>query len=83
MDALILQKWLTNWDNATEKPGEGITKSPSIITTMINLFLNFGEIDTTKQLYIIDNQTHVCKLMLLIAMITPPWMLFVKPLMLR
>lgn len=48
MDALIIQKWLTNWDNATDKPGEGITKSPSIITTMINLFLNFGEIDTSK-----------------------------------
>jgi V-type H+-transporting ATPase subunit a len=40
MDFLIIQKWLTDWR------GNGLeSQAPSIISAMINLFINFGKID--------------------------------------
>ena len=73
MDYLIFQKWMINWR-------EEEAKAPSIINTMIEMFLNGGEItspDTT--LPILDNQTTISKVMLSIVVVCPPWILFVKP----
>jgi len=83
MNVLILQKWLTDWDTMGEKPGEGVSKAPSIINAMIAMFLNFGHINPDKELPVIENQEFYCKSMLFLATMTPPWMLFVKPLLMK
>lgn len=68
---------MTDWE------GQGETaRAPGIVNLIIGMFLNFGAVDYDKELPIIPQQESVCKLMLVIAMVTPPWMLFVKPLLL-
>jgi len=39
MDYLIISKWLTDYNSINE-----ISRAPSIVGVMINMFLNFGEI---------------------------------------
>lgn len=79
MDLMIIQKWLTNYPEMGET-----SRAPAIINVMINLFLNGGEIaDPAKEIPIIEHQTFWSKLFLFLALICPPWMLFVKPLLLR
>lgn len=51
---------------------------------MINLFLNGGQIpDENKEIPLIEHQVFWSKILLFMALICPPWMLFVKPLLLR
>ena len=78
MDVLIIQKWLTDW----ERVGD-VSKVPSIINAMIGMFLRAGESDPKKEFEIIGNQTFVMRFMVFLAIITPPWMLCVKPLLLK
>jgi len=79
MDFLIIQKWLTDWR------GNGLeSKAPSIVNVMIELCLNMGNIqDPERESPILDGQEWICKIVLLIAMVTPPWMLFAKPFILK
>jgi V-type H+-transporting ATPase subunit a len=74
MDLLIIQKWLTDWTGMNEE-----ARAPGIVNVMINLALNLGKIDPEKEIPIIEGQESICKLIMFIALITPPWMLFVKP----
>lgn len=78
MDLLIIQKWLTDW----EATGD-ISKTPSIINAMIMMFLKGGQSDPSKEYEVIANQTSVMRFMLFWAVITPPWMLFTKPLLMK
>lgn len=57
-------------------------RAPGIVNLVIGIFLNFGAVDLNHELPIIPEQEKVCKFLLFIAVITPPWMLFVKPLLL-
>jgi hypothetical protein len=50
---------------------------------MIGMFLRGGEGDPTKEYDIIGNQTATMRFMLFLAVVCPPWMLFVKPLLLK
>jgi V-type H+-transporting ATPase subunit a len=76
MDMLIIIKWLTDYDNGESNP-------PSIITSMINMFLNFGGIDGTP-LYGTESIMKAVQIMLLfIAFICVPLMLFIKPMAFR
>lgn len=50
---------------------------------MIGMFLRGGESDPDKEFEIIGNQTFMMRFMVFLAVITPPWMLCVKPLLLR
>ena len=50
---------------------------------MITMFLKGGQGDPAKEYEVIANQTSVMRFMLFWAMVTPPWMLFVKPLLLK
>ena len=50
---------------------------------MIQLFLNFGDHTDEKELDIIYDQVYWNKFLLFIILITPPWILFVKPLILK
>ena len=77
MDFLIIQKWLTDWDSMGET-----ARAPGIVNLVIGMFLNFGVVDLNHELPIIPEQEKVCKFLLFIAVITPPWMLFAKPLLL-
>ena len=47
---------------------------------MIELFLNYGDqTNPDQELPVFYGQRWVNKLMLLIIVVTPPWMLFTKP----
>lgn len=79
MDFLIIEKWLTDW-----RGNDLESKAPSIINVMIELFLNFGNItDPEKEAPVIAGQETVCKLILALVLICPPWMLLVKPLIMK
>lgn len=72
MDFLIIQKWLTDYS------GREID-APSIITTMISMFLGGGE----GVAPVIRHQKFWGGVSCLIAVVCPPWMLFVRPLILK
>jgi hypothetical protein len=47
---------------------------------MIEMFINGGEIkEPDRTLPVLDNQQTWSRVMLILAILTPPWMLFVKP----
>lgn len=74
MDLLIIVKWLTDY---SELPG---AKPPSIISQMIVMCLRFGEPDpASNETPLIDNQTQIMQLLMMLALISAPIMLFVKP----
>lgn len=83
MDVLIIWKWLQNWIFINKDPAE---TAPSIIGIMINMFLKFGELVDGADPIIGNNgsgtQKSVCLVLLAIALICVPTMLFVKPLIL-
>jgi V-type H+-transporting ATPase subunit a len=76
MDMMIIIKWLVNWDL---KVG---AKPPAIITNMITMSLSFG-VSTAGETDLIFNQTKIMQMLLIIALITVPMMLFVKPIYLH
>ena len=79
MDLLIIVKWLTVWTNNSGK-------SPSIITIMINMFLNQGKVDENIAVSLLGSsstQQSICIVLLLISLICIPTMLFVKPIYLN
>lgn len=76
MDLLIIVKWTSDWNQKEQY-------APSIINKMIQLFLNFGDHADENELDLIYDQIYWNKLMLFVILITPPWILFVKPLILR
>ena len=51
---------------------------------MIELFLNGGNIaNPENEAEIIFGQETICKFILVIAVVAPPWMLLAKPLILK
>lgn len=77
MDLLIVAKWLTDYQR---NPGE----APSVIATMINMFLNLGEPKNATETQILGPlQPAIIKVCLVLAIISVPTMLLVKPLWLR
>jgi len=47
------------------------------------MFLQFGEPKNATDLSIIEDQPFWSKLLLVVILITPPWMLFAKPMKLK
>ena len=85
MDLLIIIKWLTVWsdDEASEK---SISKSPSIITVLINMFLGGGKVNPDTEAYLFisnDVQQTVSVILVLVFLLMVPIMLLVKPLHIR
>jgi V-type H+-transporting ATPase subunit a len=80
MDVLIIAKWVytADLDNQTLAMRDTIHNSPAIITTMINIFLN-GADNSDGEYYVVPGQKAISLILLLIAFITVPIMLFVKP----
>lgn len=74
MIIMIFIKWATDWTN-------NLSKSPSIITTLMNIFLNLGSVDG-KPLYNFENaafQENLQFYFLIISLICLPILLFPKP----
>jgi V-type H+-transporting ATPase subunit a len=79
MDMVIIQKWLIDWKGQNEE-----SRAPSVVNIMIEMFMNGGEIkDPDASLPVLDNQARWSKAMLILVIICPPWMLLVKPLVLK
>lgn len=75
MDFLIIVKWLTPWDGNT-------ARAPGIVGTMINMFLNFGAINTDTTDSLVGGpffQQSISVFFLLVALVCIPTMLLVKP----
>lgn len=84
MDILIISKWLypfnLNW--TTEQEYKDIAGAPSVITCMINMFLQIGTspLDYSPQMIrVLPQQENVALAFLLTAVVTVPLMLCVKP----
>lgn len=75
MDLMIICKWCTDF---TGREGQ----APSIITSMIDMFLNGGEIVPGTVAVVGSNgfQQGLSIFFLLVALVCVPTMLFVKPL---
>lgn len=76
MCLLVIYKWLINWSIV------GTQFAPSIITSMIGMFLGLGSAGDLE-LYDRQYQEHVQFNLLIIAVICVPTMLFVKPIILH
>ena len=85
MDALIIAKWVNRVDIGliermnTPAGDHVLSGAPSVITTMINIFLGVAETDTAVSYEIIPAQRTISLTLLVIALISVPLMLCVKP----
>ena len=70
---MIVYKWSTDW-------GEG-GQAPSLLNTLIYMFLRPGTVESDMQLY--SGQAAIQVILLLIAFINVPILLLLKPLYLR
>jgi len=73
MDALIISKWLTNWQGRE-------SEAPSIIAQMISNVLSGGEVQGTPLLSSSEEgQAQLVNSLLLLCLVCVPLLLFVKP----
>jgi V-type H+-transporting ATPase subunit a len=88
MDTLIVAKWIFNVDIdaiealsplATDPGALPLSGSPSVITTMINIFLKTATTDTDVSYELMRGQRTISLICLLIAFVSVPIMLCVKP----
>ncbi|KAI8600084.1 V-type ATPase, V0 complex, 116kDa subunit family [Dissophora ornata] len=74
---MILYKWTVDWFE-TDAAGHSMHNSPpSLLNTMIYMFLSPGSVNEGDKLY--SGQGFVQGLLVLVAFICIPWMLFMKP----
>ncbi|KAF9106752.1 H(+)-transporting V0 sector ATPase subunit a [Mortierella sp. GBA35] len=74
---MIVYKWTVNWFE-TDAAGHSLHNSPpSLLNTMIYMFLSPGSVNEGDMLY--PGQGFVQGFLVLIAFICIPWMLFLKP----
>ena len=78
MNVLIVVKWLTDWTGRTGR-------APAIISVMISMFLNFGEVedDIDPLLWNESRQQLISIILLILAFVSVPLMLLVKPFWLK
>ena len=70
----IVYKWMHDWVALAERP-------PSLISMLIAFFMSPGEIPPDAVLY--EGQAGVQLILVTLAFVTVPWMLFAKPYFLR
>ena len=81
MDLLIIVKWIIPWSDRASQT----TDPPGIIAIMINMFLKQGEMEPKLEPLLIDSNTQkmICNLLVIIAFVCIPTMLFIKPFYLK
>lgn len=75
MDFLIIAKWNQDWDGRE-------SRAPSVLAIMISMFLNFGALPPGTD-PIIEGQVGYSNLCLIVSLLCIPWMLLVKPLIIK
>jgi len=70
MIAIIIYKWCVDWSSTDRAP-------PNLIQTMIKMFLAPGMVDKDSELY--EGQAKVQLILIVIALVSVPVMLFAKP----
>ncbi|KAF9364518.1 H(+)-transporting V0 sector ATPase subunit a [Mortierella sp. NVP85] len=74
---MIIYKWTVDWF-ATDDSGHVLRNSPpSLLNTMIYMFLTPGAVNKEDQLY--SGQAFIQGTLVAVAVICIPWMLFLKP----
>lgn len=73
---IIIAKMVIDWSG--DRPNQ---TPPNLVVTMIDLFLSPGSVSSSNQLY--EGQATVQAVLLLIAFISMPWMLFGSPCIVR
>ncbi|KAI7817110.1 V-type ATPase, V0 complex, 116kDa subunit family [Gamsiella multidivaricata] len=74
---MIIYKWTVDWFE-TDAAGHSVRNSPpSLLNTMIYMFLSPGSVNEGDKLY--SGQGFVQALLVLLAFVCIPWMLFLKP----
>ncbi|KAJ2225634.1 H(+)-transporting V0 sector ATPase subunit a [Coemansia sp. RSA 485] len=77
----IILKWSTDW-YARDASGELTHISPpSLLNMLIYMFLRPGSVNESERMF--SGQAALQTLLLLVALVCVPWMLLVKPLILR
>ncbi|KAK3818950.1 MAG: V-type ATPase, V0 complex, 116kDa subunit family [Benniella sp.] len=74
---MIIYKWSVDW---YEKDAAGHTirnSPPSLLNTMIYMFLSPGSVNESEKLY--SGQAFIQGVLVLVAFVCVPWMLFMKP----
>ncbi|KAA8494165.1 V-type proton ATPase subunit a2 [Porphyridium purpureum] len=77
---LIVLKWLTDWNSASCRMSS-ICEAPDIKNILIGMFMSPGRVPAKNQLF--PGQAAVQLLLFIVALISVPWMLLPKPLILR
>ncbi|KAF9581888.1 H(+)-transporting V0 sector ATPase subunit a [Lunasporangiospora selenospora] len=74
---MVVYKWTVDWYE-TDAAGHAVRNSPpSLLNTMIYMFLSPGSVKENEKLY--SGQGFVQGLLVFVAVICIPWMLFLKP----
>lgn len=74
---LIVYKWSVDWYETDENGAVFRNNPPSLLNTLIYMFLKPGSVEAEKQLY--PGQAFVQTMLLLLAVVCVPWMLCAKP----
>lgn len=77
---IILIKWATNWESPACVADPNCVP-PDLKNVLINMFMAPGRVPAAGQLY--RGQATVQAVLLAVALISVPWMLFPKPLLLK
>jgi V-type H+-transporting ATPase subunit a len=80
---IIIYKWLRS-DFGTYLNAEGVLSNrdpPGLLNTLIFMFLKPGTVEPADQLY--SGQGFIQMILVLVALVCVPWMLLVKPYLLR
>ncbi|CAO1618414.1 unnamed protein product [Parajaminaea phylloscopi] len=74
---LIVYKWSVDWYETDASGTVFRNNPPSLLNTLIYMFLKPGTVEPEKQLY--PGQAFVQTMLLLLAVVCVPWMLLAKP----
>lgn len=77
---LILLKWLTN-PNAPSCGSDPFCNSPDLKSVLIGMFMSPGKL--SNDMFMFRGQREVQLVLVFLAIVSVPWMLFPKPLILR